>query len=131
MKRLDRLEAIMPNVAHDLSAYKLKTALIAIVAVHAGQWSGKGSPAEAVARALGMTPVEMKGALSDNHGDLWSKIMRTLDSLVVARGGRLFEGDEFNPLAEAREALDYLFNEVRQQLKAHMGLFPNFADYFL
>jgi hypothetical protein len=63
--------------------------------------------------------------------DLWGNVFRTVDGLVVTLGGKLFDGDESHPLAEAREALDQLFDEVAPQLKAHMELLPNFADYFL
>jgi len=80
--RLARIEAHSAKALagqHGGSEYKLKTALLAIVATHIGKLGGNDSCAEGIARALGVTPPELARALSNDRDGLWDKVMRALD----------------------------------------------------
>jgi hypothetical protein len=71
--RLARIEAHSAKALagqHGGSEYKLKTALLAIVATHIGKLGGNDSCAEGIARALGVTPPELARALSNDRDGL-------------------------------------------------------------
>jgi len=92
--RLTRLEAQwVSSLANqdDLKWYEFKSAVMAIVAFHAGKLTSKDSLATALACAVDMTPNELKGALDPNNvdaTDMWPLVLEKLNDLAAARGGR-------------------------------------------
>ena len=101
-----------------------------IVAFNAGKWTEQDCPATAVARALGLTPSQVKSACNrDNRRDwldIWRVTLEKLSALVAERGGRpiVENGHSMLEMPAAtdvlrnnRDILEQLYSEVPQQLK--------------
>jgi hypothetical protein len=136
--RIELLEgraAKVPAGHHDMNEYRRKTALMAIVAAHVGKWGERDSPAEAYARALGISAAELKRALDpDAHDDagIWDKTLSLLEDLVAQRGGRRQDiPTEEDSRRDGFEVLRDLYDKVPQRLKGQMKLFPLLVDYFV
>jgi hypothetical protein len=144
--RLARLEAQSANSLanqDDLRWYEFKSAVMAIVAFHAGNLTSKDSLAAALARALDMTPNELKGALDPNSVDvmdMWPLVLEKLNDLAAARGGGPITKNGSLIIERARpddhrrnglEVFDELYGELPEGMKERYQLLPYLADYLL
>jgi hypothetical protein len=145
-RRLARLEARRLNRVADESALKrfeFKTAVMSIVAFHAGELARAPSFATALAGALHITDGELKSALRPgNHDrlDLWALVLKKLNDLAAARGGHpivengsliLEKSREDDHRRNGLEMLDQLYDEIPDALKERHHLLPHLADYLL
>src|SRR5271167_4282672 len=92
LRRLARLEAKLgKSDANEVNTkwWGFRSALMAVVAFHAGKMSGGESQATAFARALDMKNDELKRALSPGYDgpDLMRLTFEKLNTMVAARGG--------------------------------------------
>lgn len=112
--RLDKLLSAVSQPAHPSPAdMAFKKSLLAIVAAHVGKWNGQESAAEAVARALDISPREFRAKLSTAPGGLWAQIMTLVDELASSRLDA--EPGDF-------EAYEALFDGVSEELKHRLNI---------
>jgi len=125
----------------DLQWYNLQVAFMVIVAFNAGKWTEQDCPATAVARALWLTPSQVKSACNrDNRRDwldIWRVTLEKLSALVAERGGRpiVENGHSMLEMPAAtdvlrnnRDILEQLYSEVPQQLKDRHHMLPDLVD---
>lgn len=143
--RLARLEARWVNSfnENDLIGYEFKSTLMSIVAFYAGKLTPEKSFTTALARALDMTTVELKSALSSNKDDdpiIWPMVLEKLSAIVAAHGGRpLTENGslslERSPPDDGRRnglnVLDELYEALPEGIKERHRLPFCFADCLL
>jgi hypothetical protein len=144
--RLARLESRWPNSIanqNDLEWYQFKSAVMAIVAFHVGELTPEESLATALARALDMTTVELKSALSSNKDDnpnIWRVVLEKLSAIVAAHGGRPLTENrslslEGSPPDDRRRnglyVLDELYEALPEGIKERHRLPFCFADCLL
>jgi hypothetical protein len=141
-RRLARLEAkLLKSPAKKVDEWGgFKWALMAIVAIHAGEMSAGDSFMTALAGGLGMAGLELKDALRPDHDgpDLWTLVLEKLNDLATARGGRpiaengspILEGPgEGDDRRNGFDVLDELYQEIPDEIRKRYNLLPFLADY--
>jgi hypothetical protein len=144
--RLARLESQWVSTVADqkgLEWYEFKSAVMAIIAFHAGRLTPKDSLATALARALNVTASELKSALDPNNveaTDMWPLVLEKLNDLATARGGRPITENGSLIIERSRrddhrrndlEVFDELYGELPEGMKERQHLLLYLADYLL